>query len=44
MTPIPGTTRMLHLEENIAALDITLDAKDLDRLDVRTIGGNGWRL
>ncbi|MFF3860024.1 aldo/keto reductase [Streptomyces sp. NPDC002209] len=33
VTPIPGTTRVPHLEENIAAAEITLDAEDLERLD-----------
>ena len=31
--PIPGTTRRAHLEENLAALDITLTAEDLQRLN-----------
>jgi aryl-alcohol dehydrogenase-like predicted oxidoreductase len=30
--PIPGTTRRTHLEENVAALDLTLTAEDLARL------------
>jgi pyridoxine 4-dehydrogenase len=30
---IPGTTSVAHLEENIAAGDIVLDAEDLERLD-----------
>jgi aryl-alcohol dehydrogenase-like predicted oxidoreductase len=30
--PIPGTTRRAHLEENLAALEITLTAQDLARL------------
>ena len=31
--PIPGTKRRKYLEENVAALDITLNARDLERLD-----------
>jgi aryl-alcohol dehydrogenase-like predicted oxidoreductase len=31
--PIPGTTRRAHLEQNLAALEITLTAQDLARLD-----------
>ena len=31
--PIPGTTRRAHLEENLAALEITLTAQDLARLN-----------
>jgi len=31
--PIPGTTRRQHLEQNLAALDITLTASDLARLN-----------
>ncbi len=31
--PIPGTTRRAHLEENLAALEITLTAEDLQRLN-----------
>jgi aryl-alcohol dehydrogenase-like predicted oxidoreductase len=31
--PIPGTTRRTHLEENLAALEITLTAEDLERLN-----------
>ena len=31
--PIPGTTRREHLEQNLAALDITLTASDLARLN-----------
>ncbi|UCG38394.1 MAG: aldo/keto reductase, partial [bacterium] len=32
MVPIPGTTRVAHLEENVAALTIALDDADLLRL------------
>jgi aryl-alcohol dehydrogenase-like predicted oxidoreductase len=33
MVPIPGTKRRSYLEQNVAALDVTLDASDLERLD-----------
>jgi aryl-alcohol dehydrogenase-like predicted oxidoreductase len=33
IVPIPGTTRVAHLEENVAALEIELTADDLARLD-----------
>ena len=33
LLPIPGTTRRTHLEENLAALDVTLTAQDLARID-----------
>ncbi|MGH9124140.1 MAG: aldo/keto reductase [Acidimicrobiales bacterium] len=33
VTPIPGTKRRRYLEENVAAVDVTLDADDLARLD-----------
>ena len=33
VTPIPGTTRVDHLEENVAALDVILTAEDLARID-----------
>jgi aryl-alcohol dehydrogenase-like predicted oxidoreductase len=33
VVPIPGTTRRKHLEENIAAADITLSPKDMARID-----------
>lgn len=32
IVPIPGTRRMTHLEENLAALEITLQPDDLKRL------------
>jgi aryl-alcohol dehydrogenase-like predicted oxidoreductase len=32
LIPIPGTTRRVHLEENLAALEITLTAQDRARL------------
>jgi aryl-alcohol dehydrogenase-like predicted oxidoreductase len=33
VVPIPGTKRRIYLEENVAALDVRLDAPDLARLD-----------
>lgn len=33
VVPIPGTTQLAHLEENVAALDIELDTEDVARLD-----------
>ncbi len=33
IVPIPGTTRRDHLEENLAALEIVLNAEDLKRID-----------
>jgi aryl-alcohol dehydrogenase-like predicted oxidoreductase len=33
VVPIPGTTRRAHLEENIAALELTLSPEDLARLN-----------
>lgn len=31
--PIPGTRRIPYLEENIAAVDLTLSAQEIDRLE-----------
>jgi aryl-alcohol dehydrogenase-like predicted oxidoreductase len=33
VVPIPGTTRRRHLEENIAAADLTLSPKEMARID-----------
>jgi aryl-alcohol dehydrogenase-like predicted oxidoreductase len=33
MLPIPGTTRRAHLEENLAALDITFTPEELERIN-----------
>ncbi|MFC4610490.1 aldo/keto reductase [Streptomyces maoxianensis] len=33
VSPIPGTTSLRHLEENVAAVDLVLDAQELARLD-----------
>jgi aryl-alcohol dehydrogenase-like predicted oxidoreductase len=37
---IPGTKRTQYLEENVGALDVTLDSADLDRLDRLRPSGN----
>lgn len=34
IVPIPGTTKLQRLEENIAAADLTLNDEELDRLEV----------
>jgi aryl-alcohol dehydrogenase-like predicted oxidoreductase len=33
MLPIPGTSKVLHLEENVAAVNIELSDEELDSLD-----------
>ena len=33
IVPIPGTKRVLYLEENVGALDVTLTAADMERID-----------
>lgn len=33
IVPIPGTTRQAHLEENLAALDVSLTREELTRID-----------
>jgi len=33
MIPIPGSSRRTHLEENLAAMEISLSAEDLKRID-----------
>jgi aryl-alcohol dehydrogenase-like predicted oxidoreductase len=33
LVPIPGTKRRKYLEENVGALDVTLTADDLRRID-----------
>ena len=46
IVPIPGTTRIDHLEENFAASDITLDDEMMRRLDAlinpRTVAGERY--
>ncbi|GAA3040846.1 hypothetical protein GCM10010464_00540 [Pseudonocardia yunnanensis] len=36
VVPIPGTVRLAHLEENVAAADLTLSADELAELEART--------
>jgi aryl-alcohol dehydrogenase-like predicted oxidoreductase len=33
VVPIPGTSDPDHLDENLAALDVTLTAEELERID-----------
>lgn len=33
IVPIPGTKRCTYLEENVAAIDITLTQSELERID-----------
>jgi pyridoxine 4-dehydrogenase len=33
MLPIPGTSKVAHLEENVAAVNINLSDKEFDALD-----------
>jgi aryl-alcohol dehydrogenase-like predicted oxidoreductase len=33
IVPIPGSKRRAHLEENVAAVDVPLDARDVQRID-----------
>jgi aryl-alcohol dehydrogenase-like predicted oxidoreductase len=39
VVPIPGTKRRRYLDENVGALDVTLTADDLARLDAITVAG-----
>ena len=39
VVPLPGTTRVSHLEANIAAAELVLSATDLDRLDAASTPG-----
>jgi pyridoxine 4-dehydrogenase len=39
MLPIPGTSRVEHLEENVQALALELSEEDMERLDRCTLGG-----
>jgi aryl-alcohol dehydrogenase-like predicted oxidoreductase len=41
VVPIPGTKRRTYLEENVAALDLSLTAEDLARLEGLTAAGAG---
>lgn len=38
MAPIPGTTKLHRLEENLAAAAVTLSSEDLRELDIATAG------
>ncbi|MBB5786909.1 aryl-alcohol dehydrogenase-like predicted oxidoreductase [Jiangella mangrovi] len=42
VVPIPGTNRRTYLEENLGALEITLDAADLDALDSLVPSGDRY--
>jgi aryl-alcohol dehydrogenase-like predicted oxidoreductase len=42
VAPIPGTKRRRYLEENVAAIDVTLTADDLARLDALTPAGDRY--
>jgi aryl-alcohol dehydrogenase-like predicted oxidoreductase len=42
VVPIPGTKRRKYLEENVAALDVTLGAGDLERLGGLTPSGDRY--
>jgi pyridoxine 4-dehydrogenase len=33
LVPIPGTTKLHRLEENLGAVDVRLDGEDLRRID-----------
>ena len=43
LVPIPGTKRRAYLEENAAAVDVTLDAEDLARIDAELPAASGER-
>ncbi len=43
VVPIPGTKRRRYLEENVAAVDVTLDAGDLAWIDANIGGASGDR-
>ncbi len=43
VVPIPGTKRLRYLEENVAAVDVTLDADDLAWLDANIGPAQGDR-
>ena len=42
VAPIPGTRRRRYLEENLGALDVTLDSDDLARLDCLDPAGDRY--
>jgi aryl-alcohol dehydrogenase-like predicted oxidoreductase len=37
--PIPGTSRVAHLEENVAAAALALDAAEVGRIGAAAAGG-----
>ena len=41
--PIPGTTKLHRLEENIAAADVELTPDDLEEIESAQIKGEGAR-
>jgi aryl-alcohol dehydrogenase-like predicted oxidoreductase len=43
MSPIPGTTKLQRLEENIAAADVELTADDLEEIEDAQIIAAGAR-
>ncbi len=43
IVPIPGTTKLHRLEENIGALDITLTADDFDEINAANLHAEGER-
>ena len=40
IVPIPGTKRRKYLEENVEAIEISLSAEDLERID--EVAPIGW--
>ena len=42
IAPIPGTKRVRYLEENVGAVDVTLTAADLARLDALRPAGDRY--
>ena len=43
VVPIPGTKRRKYLEENLAALDVSLTSADLERIDAEVPSAAGDR-
>jgi diketogulonate reductase-like aldo/keto reductase len=39
VVPIPGTTKLAHLDENVAAIEIELDPEELARI---TVAHESW--
>jgi len=42
VVPIPGTKRRSYLEENVAALGVTLSNEELEQLDGVTVSGERY--